>query len=321
MYYILKKSFCQNDFINFLDFFLKENKLAIERSLKMDSLRLELQKYLGVSGLTGTSMLIQISIIILALIWFYIKFIKNSQSEKTVRGILFFLTIIWITAELFSFMRLRILSALLKNLILLIILSFIVIFQPELRRLMARLGNSLNMLSQSKKKQMTNKLVDNLIQCIDYWQKNKTGVLLVFENQDPVSSVSTGGVTLNAEMSPELLINLFFKNTPLHDGAVVVKNGMVAMAAVVLPLSREVDLNWKYGTRHRAAMGISENTDALVLVVSEENGDISLVKGGQIKTFHTTEDLQKTLLTFFAPLIKKTSTGSIWKRLKDLIKK
>ena len=123
----------------------------------MDSLRLELQKYLGVSGLTGTSMLIQISIIILALIWFYIKFIKNSQSEKTVRGILFFLTIIWITAELFSFMRLRILSALLKNLILLIILSFIVIFQPELRRLMARLGNSLNMLSQTKKKQMTNK--------------------------------------------------------------------------------------------------------------------------------------------------------------------
>ena len=234
------------------------------------------------------------------------------------KGILCFFAIIWITAEVFSLLHLRILSAVLRNLMLLIILSFVVIFQPELRRLMARLGNSISILSQNQKKHINNKMVDILTQSIQYWQEHQTGALIVLENSDPVSLVTTEGILLNAMLSSELLINLFFQNTPLHDGAVVIKNGVVVSAGVILPLSRDADLNWKYGTRHRAAIGITENTDALVIVVSEENGDVSFVKGGNIQTFHSLKDLSLRLNTFLYPLIKQQKSVSLWHRIKEL---
>ena len=287
----------------------------------MNSIREGLKSVLGSSGLTGASVLFQVTLIIALLYFFYVKLIKNSPVEKTVKGITCFLVVIWITAEVFTLLHLRILSAMLRNLLLLILLSFVVIFQPELRRWMARIGNSISMLSQTKKKQMNNRLVEILTQSIEYWQGHKTGALIVFENHEPVSAVATDGVVLNADLSSELLINLFFVNTPLHDGAVVIKKDKVVSAGVILPLTRDARLNWKYGTRHRAAIGISENTDALVLVVSEENGDVSLVKDGNIQTFHFLKDLPEKLSTFLSPLIQKSRPESILKRIKDLFVK
>ena len=284
----------------------------------MDSVRTNLKEVLGASGLTGASVLFQVLLVIGLLFFFYIKLIKNSPAEKTVKGIACFLVIIWITAEVFTLLHLRILSAMLRNLLLLILLSFVVIFQPELRRLMARLGNSLSLLSQTKKRQINNHLIEILSQTIRYWQSHKTGALLVFENHDPVSAVTTDGITLNANLSSELLINLFFVKTPLHDGAVVIKNDTVISAGVILPLSRDA-LNWRYGTRHRAALGITENTDALVLVISEESGDISLVKDGQIQTFHSSKELSERLSDFLKPLFQKQKTENFWKRIKDLV--
>ena len=283
----------------------------------MDSIYDSLREVLGTSALTGASVLFQVTLIIGLLVFFYIKLIKDSPVEKTVKGIACFLVIIWITAEIFTLLHLRILSAMLRNLLLLILLSFVVIFQPELRRMMARLGNSLSSLSQTKKRQMNNRLVEILSQTIQYWQTHKTGALIVFEHHDPVSAVATDGVTLNATLSSELLINLFFLKTPLHDGAVVIKNDTIVSAGVILPLSRDA-LNWKYGTRHRAALGITENTDALVLVVSEESGDVSLVKDGRIQTFHSLKDLSDRLSEFLKPLFQKQKKESLLKRLKDL---
>jgi len=284
----------------------------------MGTIRNGLTNILGTSGLTGASVLFQVTLIIAILYFFYIKLIKNSPAEKTVKGISCFLVIIWITAEIFTLLHLRILSAVLRNLLLLILLSFVVIFQPELRRLMARLGNSLSLNAQTRKKQINNRLIEILTQSIQYWQEHRTGALIVFEQQEPVSAVTTDGVALNADLSSELLINLFFINTPLHDGAVVVKNGKVVSAGVILPLTRDARLNWKYGTRHRAAIGMSECTDALVLVVSEENGDISLVRDGQIQTFHSLKDLPEKLAEFLKPLIQKPRSGNFWKRVKEL---
>ena len=286
----------------------------------MNSMRESLRSVLGSSGLTGASVLFQVMLIIALLYFFYVKLIKNSPAEKTVKGITCFLVVIWITAEIFTLLHLRILSAMLRNLLLLILLSFVVIFQPELRRWMARIGNSIS-LSQTKKKQMNNRLVEILTQSIEYWQEHHTGALIVFENHEPVSAVATDGVVLNADLSSELLINLFFVNTPLHDGAVVIKKDKVVSAGVILPLTRDARLNWKYGTRHRAAIGMSENTDALVLVVSEENGDVSLVKDGNIQTFHALKDLPEKLSAFLSPLIQKSKPESVWKRIKDLFVK
>ena len=286
----------------------------------MNSMRESLRSVLGSSGLTGASVLFQGMLIIALLYFFYVKLIKNSPAEKTVKGITCFLVVIWITAEIFTLLHLRILSAMLRNLLLLILLSFVVIFQPELRRWMARIGNSIS-LSQTKKKQMNNRLVEILTQSIEYWQEHHTGAVSVFENHEPVSAFTTDGVTLNADLSSELLINLFFVKTPLHDGAVVIKKDKVVSAGVILPLTRDARLNWKYGTRHRAAIGMSENTDALVLVVSEENGDVSLVQDGNIQTFHSLKDLPEKLSAFLSPLIQKSKSESILKRLKDLFVK
>ncbi|MDY6407581.1 MAG: diadenylate cyclase CdaA [Pseudomonadota bacterium] len=287
----------------------------------MDSIWGGLRQVLGTSGLTGVSVLFQVSLIITLLYFLYARLIKNSPAEKTVKGITCFLVIIWITAEIFTLLHLRILSAMLRNLLLLILLSFVVIFQPELRRLMARLGSSLTWVSQHTKKQINDKTAEILAQSIQYWQDHHTGALIVLEHQESVSAVTTDGILLNADLSVELLINLFFVNTPLHDGAVVIKNGKVISAGVILPLTRDVSLNWKYGTRHRAAIGVSENTDALVIVVSEENGDISFVKEGKIHTFHSLRDLSEKLATFLSPLNQKIRTDTLWHRIKDLFVK
>lgn len=289
----------------------------------MEALREYLQSLLGTSGLTWASFLTQVFFIIF-LLWFaYQKLIKNSPAEKTVKGVLFFLVIIWLFGELFSLFHLRILSALLKNLILILLVSFVVIFQPELRRFMARFGNNLSWdtLSHKQRKKEGKDLINLLMQTILYWRSHKTGALIVFENKEPLDMVLTGGIALDANLSSELLINIFFENTPLHDGAVLIRGKRIVSAGVILPLSTTPNLSWKYGTRHRAAIGLSENTDAFCLVVSEETGDISFVKNGKVNTFFDLNGLDKKLDTFLAPLIYSEHQKTLKEKCQDLKKK
>ena len=286
-------------------------------------LREQLQSLLGVSGLSWASFLMQVFIVIFFLWLIYKKLIKDSPAEKTVKGIVFFLVIVWLISEVFSLFRLRILSGLLKNLIILLLLSFVVIFQPELRRLMARFGNNLSWdaWSHKKRKKEGRDLVNLLMQAISYWRSHKTGALIVFENQEPLDILLTGGIPLDALLSAELLINIFFVNTPLHDGAVLIRGKRVASAGVILPLSTTPDLSWKYGTRHRAAIGLSENTDALCLVVSEETGDISLIRNGKVDTFSGMEELDKRLNSFLKPLIYQEYPKTLKEKFQDLKKR
>ena len=286
-------------------------------------LRENLQSLLGVSGLSWASFLIQVLIIGLFLWLVYKKLVKNSPAEKTVKGIVFFLAIMWLVSEAFSIFHLRILSGLLKNLIILLLLSFVVIFQPELRRLMARFGNNLSWdaWSHKKRKKEGKDLVNLLMQTISYWQTHKTGALLIFENQEPLDMALTGGVQLDAVISSELLINIFFENTPLHDGAVLIRGKRIISAGVILPLSTNPNLSWHYGTRHRAAIGLSENTDALCLVVSEETGNVSLINNGKVNTFSNMNELDKKLNTFLRPLIYQDYPKTLKEKLQDLKKR
>ena len=287
------------------------------------SLREQLQSLLGVSGLSWASFLVQVLIIGFFLWFAYKKLVKNSPAEKTVKGIVFFLALVWLISEAFSLFHLRILSSLLKNLIILLLLSFVVIFQPELRRLMARFGNNLswNAWSHKKRKKEGKDLVNLLMQTISYWRIHKTGALIVFENQEPLDIALTGGVSLDAVLSAELLINIFFVNTPLHDGAVLIRGKRIVSAGVILPLSTTPDLSWRYGTRHRAAIGLSESTDALCLVVSEETGDVSLVKNGTVNTFSDMDELDKKLNAFLMPLIYQEHPKTLREKIQDLKKR
>ena len=286
-------------------------------------LREQLQSLLGVSGLSWASFLVQVLIIGLFLWFAYKKLVKDSPAEKTVKGIVFFLAIMWLVSEFFSLFHLRILSSLLKNLIILLLLSFVVIFQPELRRFMARFGNNLSWdaWSHKKRKKEGKDLVNLLMQAISYWRTHKTGALIVFENQEPLDIALTGGVSLDALLSSELLINIFFENTPLHDGAILIRGKRIVSAGSILPLSTNPTLSWHYGTRHRAAIGLSENTDALCLVVSEETGDISLISNGKINTFSSMEELDKKLNAFLKPLIYQEYPKTLKEKLQDLKKR
>lgn len=282
-----------------------------------NALRTQLQNILGITNLSWVSFLFQLLIIIFGLWFCYKNFVKNSPVEKTVKGMLISMVSLWLLSEFFMFFHLRILAGLLRNLILLFILSGVIIFQPELRRLMSLLGNQVTLFSKAKRKQLSDSLVNILIQSIAYWRKYRTGALIVFERHEPINTVCTGGISLDAKISTELLINLFFVNTPLHDGAVIVSQNRIAKAGVILPLSKNATLSWKYGTRHRAAIGLSETTDALCLVVSEETGDVSLIQDGNVQTFYEMSELEKALPEFLSSLIQKNPPKTFWQKLKS----
>ncbi len=243
--------------------------------------------------------IIEIFIIVSILFVFYTKFIKNTQSEKLVKGLLF-LVLVWIFSQLLIMINLKILGMFLRSMVALIALSLIVIFQPELRRFLGYLGQPgfirNTFFSPSKKYEKREDSVDvikEIIEAVKYLTKTKTGALIVFQKGMNTGIYSDVGTKIDAIISAELILTIFHPNTPLHDGAMVIDNNKIHSAGVLLPLTEDPKLSWKYGTRHRAAIGLSEISDAACLVVSEETGDVSICMDGMLKKY---EDL-KTLKT------------------------
>lgn len=241
---------------------------------------------------------IEIFIIALILFVFYKKFIKNTQSEKFLKGA-FFLVFIWIFSEILIRLDLKILGVFLKSIVALVSLSLIVIFQPELRRFLGFLGevDFVNKIFGSSNKTENDKRIDvlkEIIEAVKYFSKSHTGALIVFQN-DLSNTYYDVGTTLNADVSTELLLTIFHTNTPLHDGAVVVSGEKIISAGVLLPLTEDPKLSWKYGTRHRAAIGMSEVSDATCLVVSEETGDVSITIDGTLKKYDDIVSLKADL--------------------------
>ena len=237
---------------------------------------------------------LEISFIVLILLVVYQKFIRNTQAEKLVKGI-FFLVFAWILSEILILIDLRITVVFLKSLVTLIALSLIVIFQPELRRLLGYLGQP-GFLRKAifspgtHREQLENDvdIIKEIIEAVKYLTKTKTGALIVFQKGDNAGIYSDVGTKLDATISTELILTIFHPNTPLHDGAMVIENNKIHSAGVLLPLTEDPKLSWRYGTRHRAAIGMSEVSDAACLVISEETGDVSVCLDGILKKY---EDL------------------------------
>jgi len=235
--------------------------------------------------------IIEIAIIVGLLYVFYKKFIKDSQSEKFVKGI-FFLIFLWVFSEVLVRLDLKILGMFLKSIVTLISLSLIVIFQPELRRFLGFLGQAdffTRVFGNNDKNNSDEKIdvIKELIEAVKFLSKSHTGALVVFQ-KDLSNTYSDVGTKLNADLSTELILTIFHTNTPLHDGAVVINGSKIISAGVLLPLTEDPKLSWKYGTRHRAAIGMSETSDSACLVVSEETGDVSIALDGTLKKY---EDL------------------------------
>ncbi len=246
----------------------------------------------------GWKNIFEIFIIVAILIVFYQKFIKNTNSEKFVKGAVA-LVFLWILSEILVALDLTILGVFIRSIVTLVALSLIVIFQPELRRFLGYLGqiDFFKRLFESDKNDESNKSIDvikEIIEAVKYLSKSHTGALIVFQN-DLSNTYHDVGTRLNADVSTELLLTIFHVNTPLHDGAVVISGSKIISAGVLLPLTDDPKLSWKYGTRHRAAIGMTETSNAACLVVSEETGDVSVTLDGTLKKYDDIPTLKADL--------------------------
>ncbi len=256
---------------------------------------------------------LEIAFIAGILLVFYKKFIKNTQSEKLVKG-LFILVFVWILSEILIMLDLRIIGVFLKSLVTLIALSLIVIFQPELRRFLGYLGQpgfirkaffSPGTFQESMENDVD--IIKEIIESVKYFTKTKTGALIVFQKGMNRGIYSDVGTRLDAIISAELIITIFHPNTPLHDGAMVIEENKIHSAGVLLPLTEDPKLSWRYGTRHRAAIGMSEVSDAACLVVSEETGDVSICMDGILKKYEDLMTLKTDLESILGIKPKETA--------------
>lgn len=247
-------------------------------------------KYISTLEMTfNWSDFVQIVFLAVLLLFLYRKFIKNTSSEKFVKGLLI-LVCAWAVSEILMRVDLKIIGMFLKSIVTLVSLSLIVIFQPELRKFLGFLGQVdfvTRIFNSNNKSEPKIDVVKELVESAKYLSKSHTGALIVFQS-DLRNTYSDVGTRLNADLSTELLLTIFHPNTPLHDGAVVINGDKIISAGVLLPLTEDPKLSWKYGTRHRAAIGMTEVSDAACLVVSEETGDVSVAIDGALKKY---EDL------------------------------
>ncbi len=239
---------------------------------------------------------LQFIIVFLVVSWFYFK-IHGTYVSQLLKGVAVILLLYLIT----SYAQLNIISAILQAILQISIIGFIIIFQPELRRLLVYLGQP-DFLSRSTgisggKEKHAEYAVHELVESIRLLSKTKTGALIVLESNAGIGGTYLeAGTRLDAKLSTELLLTIFHPNTPLHDGAIIISpDNRIVAAGVLLPLSENPNLSWKYGTRHRAAIGLSEISDSRCLVVSEETGSISMVAGGAIEKIGSTEELKRQL--------------------------
>ena len=221
--------------------------------------------------------------IIAYLIYHILLWLKTSRAWTLLRGI----GIIVLFLGLAALLRLNTILWISKNLINVFLLAIIILFQPELRNALDELGrkNILrniinNTTTKDPDRNLSDRTVFELVKTATELSKTKTGALIVLEHKTPLGEYINTGILIDAEVTEQLLVNIFEKNTPLHDGAVIVRNNRIIAATCYLPLTERTDVNKELGTRHRAGLGISEATDSMTIIVSEETGGISIAHRG-----------------------------------------
>ena len=240
----------------------------------------------------GISDIIDI-LVVSFLIYTVLRLVRSSSAARVAWTVLVLLIATWLT----SVFDLYACNWILNKILELGFISLVVIFQPEIRRAMERFGGKffLNLVDPASKKSVEESAIEATVSACEIMSKERVGVLLIFERSVSLEEYFKTGTLIDAKVTEQLLRNLFFKNSPLHDGAVIVRGGRVAAAGCVMPLSDNPHLPGDLGTRHRAGVGTSEVSDAVVVIVSEENGTISVAIGGMLKRHLAPQTLQKLL--------------------------
>src|SRR5205809_5346392 len=244
----------------------------------------------GFSGRFGLSSVLDVLIVALVLYWL-LSLISGTSAATLVRGILILLTLGFVLSNVFN---LTMLQFLLRNSIPALIFAIPVLFQPEIRRALEQLGRAGLLIPRTTVVSPNTRLAEMIARAAQQLAERRFGALLVIERSTPLGEYASKGVAMDALLSPDLLLNIFWPNSPLHDGAVIIHGDRVVAAAVVLPLARSPTVE-HMGTRHRAAIGITEVSDAIAVVVSEETGNISLANAGRMVRNLSEPRLRKVL--------------------------
>ena len=265
----------------------------------------------------GINDVIDILIVAFA-IYQLLKLIKQTRAEQLLKGII----VLVIATVLSGLLNLHTINWILKGVMSLGAVAIIVVFQPELRRGLEYMGRSKIVkapLSQTDK-ETGKKITAQIVKAIDGFSRDKVGALIVFERQTNLTDIIESGTVVDAELSEQMLGNIFYEGAPLHDGAVIIRDGRIHAAACVLPLSKSTEISKELGTRHRAGIGITEHSDAMVLIVSEETGIISMASEGQLSRFLDIKTVEKTLLNMYMNTGEVTGTMSIIPRIINKIR-
>lgn len=256
------------------------------------------------SQLSSIRVLDIIDIAVVAIVIYRLFFIiKETRAEQLIKGIV----AIFIFAKLSGWLRLYTINWILENTMTLGMIAILIVFQPELRRLLEMLGRSqlVNKSFLDMQDEDSKRIAKEIVVAMNSLSRQKIGALVVLERKTGLNEVAETGTALRALISSELLINIFIPNTPLHDGAVIIKGDTIQAAACFLPLTDSKLVSKELGTRHRAALGISEKSDALTIIVSEETGAISKTENGEITRYLDEETLESILVDFY----KKVNAG------------
>ena len=240
-------------------------------------------------------------VIIAFLVYNLLRMVKSTRAENILKGVVAFLLVLWMV----DILQLNTIAYIMKNLVQVGILAIIILFQPEIRQILEKVGSRniklLRVFNDPKQQSELETAIDQTVVACSEMSQSKTGVLIVFERNIRLDDMVRSGTTLDAAVSSELLKNIFFVKAPMHDGAVIIRHGRILGAGCMLPLSKNVNLSRDLGMRHRAGIGMSENSDAVVVIVSEETGSISVAIGGMLKRHLKPETLNKLLRNELMP--------------------
>ena len=255
------------------------------------------------------------------LIYRLLSLVKSTSSEKLLKGVLVVILALLLSSEL----RMNSLNFILNKLVEWGVLALIILFQPEIRRILQQVGGSrFSFMRMFDKKDQTSSIeyaIRVTAEACHDMSRDKVGALIVFERKNLLDDILRSGTKIDAEPSAELLKNIFFVKAPMHDGAVIMREGRVLGAGCMLPLSRNVNLSRDLGMRHRAGIGMSENSDAVVVLVSEETGSISVAVGGMLKRHLTIETLRLLLSNELLPRNEEQQDSKKKLPLKELLKR
>lgn len=250
-----------------------------------------------------------------------ISLMKRTRVGNIVKGVGIILLALWLSSE--TAFNLQGVNYILGHVLEWGVLALVILFQPEIRQLLETVGarniKILNILSPEHKVTEMEQAIEQTVVACTEMSRTRTGVLIVFERKNRLDEMVRTGTTLDASVSGELLKNIFFVKAPLHDGAVIIRDGRILAAGCMLPLSKNANLSRDLGMRHRAGIGMSENADAVVVIVSEETGSISVALGGMLKRHLKPETLDQLLRNELMPQVEEETEKPRF-ALKDLLR-